>query len=221
MKLGFRTIAFLIMLSVSQYSNGQTTKLTQDFESWNSISLKKDFGKLDLSVDMQARLNNDASTVYQYFGQLGAEYKVFKPLSIGMAYRWAPESEKEGFVNTQRVQFDLKGRKKFGDFKLEARLRYQIKNEADELDDMRKLRFKSGFRYNIPSWKLDPRFSVEYFRILEGANSEHDKMRYTLGTSYKFNKHNSIGAFYRIEREFKESYPATFYILGLNYSYKF
>lgn len=217
-----RKIAIALSIVLAALSGmAQETVLVQDFESWNAVKVSKDFGKIDVDAQLQARWNDNASSLSQYFGQVGVEYKLFKPVTIGMAYRFIKQNEKEGFVKGGRIQFDAMYDKKLGDFKLDTRLRYQNRSEEDELDNVSKIRFKAGLRFNISGWKLDPKFSAEYFRVLDGEASRHDKMRYTLGTKYKINKHNSIGIYYRLETELKENYPADYYILGLNYNIKF
>ena len=199
----------------------QETVLVQDFESWNAIKLEKDLGKLDVKAELQARLNNNASSMAQYFGQIGLEYKVLKPLKVGVGYRYIRQNEKEGFVTGGRLDLDAMYEKKLGDFKLDSRVRYTIRTEADEETSTNKIRLKAGLKYNIKGWKLDPKLSAEYFRVLDGAASAHDKMRYTLSTRYKLNKKLAIGAFYRLETELKENYPADYYILGLSYNINF
>lgn len=209
----------ILAMTVSAYA--QETVLVRDLESWNAVQLEKDFGKLALQTELQTRWSDNATSLNQYFGEVGLEYKLFKPIKVAVAYRFGKENEKEGFVNANRFHFDLNYSKKLGDFRWDSRVRYQTKSEADEIDPINKIRFRTGFEYNISNWKLDPKLSVEYFRLTNSALDPHDKMRYTLSTKYKINKHNAIGAFYRIEQELKETYPANYYIIGLNYRIKF
>jgi hypothetical protein len=45
------------------------------------------------------------------------------------------------------------------------------------------------------------------------------RMRFTVGTTYKFKKAGDLGAFYRIEKELQGDYRKTTNIIGVQYQY--
>lgn len=111
---------------------------------------------------------------------------------------------------------------------------YLIEDENDEdysymVDDKKaktdhKLRQRVAASYDIPKCKFEPFAAVEAFNDLDNGFAL-GKMRYTIGTDYKFNKHSRLTAFYR--------YQVTFHsdivyeeetggnIIGLEYSFDF
>lgn len=233
----------LLALCTTAYS--QDSVLVRDFETWSGVSLKKSFldKKLDVQLTQEFRLNSNSTHMNNYFTELTADYEIFKGFQAGLGYRFIRNNTKNGYVNEQRFNADLSYRHKIDRLELGYRFRYQNRNEMgvskDEGDDpIQKYRFRLKAEYNIKNWKLDPYLSSEVFyatevsrvnyvpSITEEENiSAFQKLRFTLGTSYKINKNFKLNGFYRIERDFKTyptvNYtPATYHIVGLNLEIK-
>ena len=230
--IGF-AITFLI-LNTTFAQEGEWIEV-RDFETWSSVSatmkLNKDW---KFSLSEQLRLKNNSKEVDVYFTQLEAEYSGFNGFRLGAGLRYIKDNDNQGKIQGYethfRYQFDLGYKHKVDRFKLGYRLRYQNKSELglDELAEsyaINKLRLKIGAEYNIKGWKLDPKFSSElFYRTQETTESNFEKIRFTLGTSYDLKKFGKINGFYRIERELNPTYvnyPKTTHIVGLSYVYTF
>lgn len=225
----------ILLLSISLLGTGyaQDSVLVRDFESWNGISLKKSFldKKLDLQLTQEFRLNSNSSRLNNYFTELGVEYEIIKGLEAGIGYRFIRNNTKNGYVNEQRLNADLSHKHKIDRLEIGYRFRYQNRSEigikkedGDDPISKYRLRLKAG--YNIKNWKLDPYISSEIFYATETSRvnyvpsiteveniSGFQKLRFTLGTSYKINDLLELNGFYRIERDFK-TYPTVYYTPG-------
>lgn len=226
----------------------QDSTLVRDLETWSSFTLsKKAFDKkVEFSISPQVRLEDNSSKVSQFFIDFGADAKVFKNFSVGANFRYIKSDSRQDIIgNTldelepeKRFSFDVKYKHKLDRFKLSYRLRYQNRNfigyTSDDGDvSVIKYRLKAKVDYNIRDWKLDPYFASEIFytkdqytmnyipEITETTDiSAWQKLRFTLGTSYKFNKHFKVSGYYRLERQFA-NYPfaynaKTWNIFGIN-----
>jgi long-subunit fatty acid transport protein len=243
-KLNFAAlVASLLFLSSAVQAQDSTT--VRDFELWTGVSVKKSFleNKLSAELTQEFRLDDDASHMDIYFTELGMKYKFENGISLGAAYRYMRNNTNSGYLNERRFHFDLGYKYKIERFDLSARFRYSNRSEiglSTEDGDypINKYRFRLKAEYNIRNWKLDPYFAIETFyatttnsyNYIESITETEEvagfqKMRYTLGTSYKITDFMSLGAFYRIEKEF-ETYrlnyntPATYYIGGINLNFK-
>ncbi len=216
---------FLVPESMAQTGTYYTVR---DLEMWSSVGLKYKFDKkLSLSFEQQLRLRDDVSNVDIYFSELGLNYKFNKQLSFGLAGRFIRDNDDvgkiQGYENHFRWNADLGYQHKVSYFDFSYRFRYQSKNElgiseleGDLLTNV--VRFKYGVDYNFKKWKFDPEFSTEIFREIQ-PDSEFDKIRFTLGTTYKTKNIGDFGAFYRMEKELTGLYPKTTNIVGLKYRY--
>jgi Protein of unknown function (DUF2490) len=235
--------AFLILSPLISFAQDST--VVSDFEMWAGVSVKKSFleKKLDLALTQEFRFDDNSTHLNQFFTELKAEYEFIDGLSFGLGYRFIRNNKNSGYTNEQRIIADLSYKHKLDRLSLSYRFRFQNHDEiglshSDGDDITKKYRLRVKAEYNISNWKLDPYLSIEGFFAQEkmGINyvetitetrkvSGFEKIRFTFGTKYKINKLISIGAFYRIEQEIKSypnvyNTPATYYIGGLNLSFK-
>jgi len=242
----FFSFSVLFALMISTLVNAQDSIVTSDFEAWAGITVQKSFldKKLDLSLTQEFRFDDNSSHLDNYFTQLGGRYEIIDGLKIGGAYRFIRNNRNSGYRNEHRFNADVSYKHQVNQFTLNYRFRYTNHNligvtrsEGDYATHKYRLRIK--VKYNIKNWKLDPYLSIEGFLAQETNEFNYvesitetnkvvgfEKLRYTLGTSYKFAKFFEIGAFYRIEQGFK-SYPnnynlsTIYYIGGLNLNFNF
>lgn len=231
-----KTILTTTLLLFFLCSEAQDTIVVRDIETWAGLSLEKKFfnKKLALNLNQEFRFDDNSSNLGIYFTEAGIEYDFLKYLKAGVGYRFIRDKNKEGiFKNKQRFNFDLGYSYKFQRLNFYGRIRYQRKNEFNSTDAaISKFRVRLKLKYNIRNWKLDPYFSSEIF---PGNNSDIyfseipgkpglQKMRFTLGTSYKVKNIGSLKMFCRLEREtgiFSNVYniPVNVYIIGLNFNF--
>lgn len=230
-------------MSSSMWAQDSTT--VRDFELWTGVSVQKSFldKKLKLALTEEFRFNDNSTRINNFFTEVEAGYEFYKNMTIGIGYRFIKNNQKNGFVTENRLYADLGYSHKINRLKLSYRFRYQHQSEAgtrndDALFPSAKMRLKLKAEYNIKKWKLDPYFSMEGFYAMEtdaytyidpymitNKVNGFEKLRFTLGTAYKINDLMELGAFYRIERELKSyplfyNTPATYYIAGLNLTFK-
>jgi len=176
-------------------------------------------------------LKSNISTIDEYFSEFSARRKLFKGFRLGLALRYIRENDDrgriQGYENHFRFHIDANYKHKLGDLRLGYRLRYQNKNElgvtADEGDfAVNRIRFKTGLEYKIKDWPLDPEITGELFsRFEKNEETEVDKYRITLRTTYNLKKAGSLGVYYRIESSIAKEIADIKHIIGLRYKYTF
>ena len=235
-----KNLFLVILIGICNSTCAQDSVLVRDFESWNGIILKKSFldKKLDLQLAQQFRLNNNSSRLNNYFTEFGADYEFIKGFKVGLGYRFIRNNRKSGYNNEHRFNADVSYKHKIERITLGYRFRYQNRNDIgaakDDENQISKYRLRLKLDYNIKNWKFDPYFTTEVFYATETSLVNYvptiteveniagfQKLRLTLGTSYKINDLFELNGFYRIERDFKTYStvyytPGTYYIVGFN-----
>ena len=199
-----------------------------DLEVWTSVGLKyKIDKKWSVNYEEQLRLRDDASNVDIYFSELGFNYKINKHVDFGLAGRFIRENDDkgkiQGYENHFRWHADVTYEHEVNKFDLSYRILYHSKDELgvpSNVVDMQKntVRFKFGADYKFKNWKLDPEFSSEIFNRVRPSDG-FEKIRFTLGTTYKTKNMGDFSAFYRLEKELTDQSPKTTNIAGLKYRY--
>ena len=219
--------AYVLAAPVASAQNG-TYHTVRDLESWTSAKLKYKFSKkLDFGIEEQLRLKDDARTVDQYFTEITADYDITKHIGIGLGGRYIKQNDNvgkiQGYESHFRWNVDAAYKHEIKRFDLKYRIRYQNKDELQISEAQgdtakRTVRLKVSADYNIKNWKLDPEVAAEVFNRLNNSEGLY-RMRFTVGTTYKFKKAGELGAFYRIEKELQGDYPKTTNIIGVQYQY--
>lgn len=219
----------------------QDSTVVRDFETWNGITLSKSFldKKLDLKLTEEFRFSDNSLSLNNFFTEFQAEYEFIKNFEFGLGYRFIRDQKKNGSVSENRFYTNLNYKHSFDRFTLYYRFQFQNQKEmSDAADAVNKMRLRFKVKYNIKNWKFDPYFGAESFYSMETNRIEYitgiyevnkvsgfEKMRYTIGTDYEFNKHFALGAFYRLESEMA-SYPmfygspGRYHIVGVNLGIK-
>lgn len=198
----------------------------RDFELWTGAQLTYEFNKdWSISLEHEYRFKDNARVMDQNFFDLDLKRNINKHFSLAFGARTIrnndTEGNNQGMENFFRWNADLGYKTDIKRFTISSRFRYQSRKEfsSDGLAT-KGLRLKAGAEYNIKKWKFDPDFSTEIFRVLTYRKGL-DKVRFTIGTSYKMKKYGKIKGFYRMERAFLSAYPSTTNILGVSYEYTF
>jgi len=239
----FKRIILLSTLLISTVSLAQDSTTVSDFELWAGVSLKKSFldKKLDFRLDQEFRFDDNSTSINNYFTELSVKYEVLDGLEVGSGFRFVRNNLKSGYRNERRFIGDVRYKHKVDRLSFAYRFRFQNHTALGSVSDddvVNKIRLRAKVKYNIKNWKLDPYFSMEGFYAFETNNINYvdeitesekadgfEKLRFTIGTSYKVNKWFQIGGFYRIEHELKSYHFAyntarNFYIAGLNLTFK-
>jgi len=226
----FKTLVLVILFCfLNEFAHAQGE---QNLASWTSLELGYKIDKnWDIGLEGQLRLKENLEEIDEYFTQFTIRREVFKGFRLGVGLRYIRENDNRGNVvgyeNHFRFHIDASYRHKLGPLRIGYRLRYQDKNElgvtTEEGDfGLRRIRFKTGLEYKIKGWPLDPEFTAEIFsRFQKEENTEIDKYRLSLATSYDLKKAGSIGVFYRFEGSIGEEVKDKLNIIGLKYKYTF
>lgn len=201
------------------------TYVVRDLESWSTVSFKlKINDKLKTSLGQSLRLGHNSSEFQQTFTELGGSYDLSEDLSFGLETRYIRRGQDIGTSPEFRYGTFLKYKQKYDRLKLKYRLGYTNRNELgvslEEGDErISQYRLMVGGKYNIPGWKLDPKFSTELFwRGESGTAVEKDKIRFKLGSTLDLGKRKDLDFFYGFEHEFGDR-GANYYLLGVSFEF--
>lgn len=150
----------------------------------------------------------------QFYLDLGATYKITEKITAGGEFRYAYRTEDR---NRQRLGGMVQYKTQVDRFDLGYRFTYQH-NFRDRGDVREVLRNKFLAAYNIPKWKLDPQFSVEFFTWAGLQGLSYFGTRYKLGTEYELNKAHAIGFGLVHDRERMVYAPEYRFIFTVDYS---
>lgn len=205
----------LISFKTSAQEDGKDTEL------WTAVELKyKASKKLTFELREMLRLKDDLTSIDQYYTQLEGFYEFIPNVEIGLGYRFVRKNDNvgniQGYENIGRIQTDLKYTFETGRWTNGIRFRFQNRQNYTKPDEtVNAVRFKGGTSYNIRKWKLDPKFTFEYFL----PNQKTNRYRLTLGTNYKFSKRSKLYLYYSYEKEVTEVLPDKIQMIRLRYRF--
>lgn len=204
--------AFFITLGFLQPVFAQRTYL----ETEVSGEIFKNF-ELILSPQVRFREEFDLK---EYFLETGAEYKFNRYFNAAASYRFGTNISKDGeHTNFGRFALDAKTKIKLN--KLETKFRLRYCNENEDFNDYSNaknnfLRYKLGFEYDISESHFKPYIYGEFFQNL--TETGMNGIRFEGGINYKINKHNLVGAYYRLNSEISSG--KCFDVIGLTWKLK-
>ena len=188
-------------------------------QSWFEFEVSKEiFKNLELSVSPELRFEK-IPDLKEYFLDAGLEYEFSKYFSLGTKYRIGNNIKNSGKTETYgRFAIEAKGKYKWK--KLDSQLRIKYTNADDFTDEDEEntnyLRFRYKLDYSIKKLHLKPYAAYEIYRDIK--EKEFNKARYEAGMMYKLNKHNALGAYYRMNVKLGEDDKTG--IIGLVYNLK-
>lgn len=217
---------------------------------WTSVGLKAKVAKgLNVTVDGENRTADEFGGSERWSASLGLDYKVLPWLKLAAAYTYiyqhtdSRETKKGNIIADywqprHRATFSVTGSYDWNRFTFSLRERYQYTYRSDKyvakydgddgsakddeyIESKSKHALRSRFEvdYNIRKSAFTPFASVEMYNDLADGFAK-DKIRWTLGTEYKINKHHSFDVFYRyIDRS--DDDDANNHVIGVGYQYSF
>ncbi len=214
-------ILFLLVFSVGLKSYGQK----EDFRIWLDLKVEKKLTrKWHLEGRGAFRLNENIREAGSYYGDFGVGYKFVKNFKIEAHYRYSGKSNDEGYFHKRhRLYADLTYKIKTGTpFSVSLRTRFQkqytdINRSEDGLNPANTIRFAVTPAYKIK--KYEPYFRTEIFYLVDNSDKYFNRIRYRLGTEYKFNKRNMLEVFYMIQQELHSDNPTRAFVLAFSYKY--
>jgi long-subunit fatty acid transport protein len=242
-------IAVLAILMGSQRVHAQS----DDFGAWYEIGVEKKLSRQwSIGGEAELRTRDNMKTTDRWSVGLSADYKLNKNLKVSGGYtllvdnnaeeldlksdgltpnKWTPSYwgvrhrfnvSLQGSVKWQRLSFSLRERWQYTYRPAAEGKRYDLDNDAwtDRKGKGKNvLRSRLEVAYDIPNWKFDPYVNAEMFN----DNSGISKMRYSIGTEYKWKKKHVFGLSYKYQsvNDSDDDQSANRHIIGLNYKLKF
>lgn len=210
---------------------------SDDFGVWSSVEIAKKMKKFELNGEIEFRMRDNVQNIARISAKAGAEYSIFKPLKIGIAYQYIHfnDIEYSDFQPRNRIIGYLQGKQKWGrfSFTLRERIQFTIKDESDRIKKSGKIdnykinpewtwRNRLKIAYDIPKSKFSPAVSVESFYQLNNPDGNvFEGLRYTVSGAYKINKKQSVELFGLYDNEFNVNNPENKYVIGVSYAYSF
>ncbi len=231
MKIRFYLMLCVLMSTHVLSAQDELEKIdNQRFESWNAIQVQySPTEKFSLDLVAQLRLKSVGDTYNKSFFEVQAEY-ILKPfLDVGAGYRNTDRLDDVGKIQGNEKYDRFFGfaqlKTEFNRLDLRLRVLHQVKKQRKVVTNQKdnsRWRYKLSTRYNIPSWEMDPRLSVEFFMLDEFYSSEaYDKFRLSLGSKKRFSKASAISFKYMFEKEVGITQPLAYHILSLRYEFLF
>lgn len=192
---------------------------------------------------------NNVSEIDRWGGEVSLIYELTRWLKASTGYKLiyeynplATTCHASGSINKyipaywrirHRFNISLTGNVVFGCFNLSFRERWQYiyspektvqqyVEDAEVWEDKtlngkgkNVLRSRFQIKYNIQNSNFEPYVSTESYNSWKLT-----RIRYTIGTDYKFTKQHSISLYYRYQKE-KDAVEPSIHILGIGYKFKF
>ncbi len=227
-----RTTAFLLMLAAMRLTptvHAQEVARPQlSNATWISAQVRgnvpfgigkalgKHYEAIRLSGDVGYRTADNFFAGRQIYGEGGIRYKLNKTFALAGEYRYADRGPNR--TNRQRLQVTGQAGWKFGRTSVDYRLIHQWTYR--KYDTTRRfIRNRIGVEYNIPKWKFDPAFSMEFFtRTDHPLGWNYEGVRYRLETAYKFSKVHPVEAGLIYDRDAMVAWPTRRVILSIGYT---
>lgn len=176
---------------------------------------KEAYKRLDLAAEVGYRTGDELADGGQVFLDGSARYKLTDWLDVGIEQRVAFRNDAR---NRHRSGMRVVVRKEFDRLELNYRFCYQH-NYRPFGERREVLRNRFGAMYNIPDFKYDPQFTVEFFTWAGFQGMRYTGIRYQLGTDVKIKKDHDLGVSIIHDRDTQVSWPGQQWILSLAYTF--
>lgn len=234
---GIKFVLFVALMMTMAGISRKAGAQNPDFGIWTAAGIEKHIRKFNLGFEAELRTQNNVTEIDRYSFGLSAEYRLLKPLNIGLSYQFIGfhDMDYADYQPRHRFALDLTGKRRFGDFTLTLRERMQgtTKDESDriksngEINPYRinpdiTLRSRLKLSYNVPHFPVTPALSFEAFYQLNdpGGNSFED-LRAIASVRYKMSRRNFLEVYGLFNREINISEPVAKTVMGLSYVYEF
>jgi opacity protein-like surface antigen len=215
-------------------------------ELWTTAGVDLSINKkLKADVELECRTTDELSDLSRWSISAGLSYKICKYLKAGISYKFIYDHNGNEYDDDdvytpyywqprQRFGAGMTGSYKFGRLSLSLREMYQYTYHRERVTSASYdifagewsfnkqtiskhkgyLRSKLEAEYNIRKSRFTPFASCELYSDV--SDFDTSKVRYTLGTDYKINKHNALNVFYRfIDGKNNDSH-----VIGIGYTFK-
>jgi hypothetical protein len=224
-KASMRSLIFSLFFLFISHINAQNQR---DFALITQLNLQKKItNHFSISLNFRGFWNENITELGRAFGEVGVKYQYNKHWAIAGFYRGMKARSMENlYQDVQRFYVDLsysRNLTKKIDWSYRARLQEQFYG-SDLQDGFKSSRIYTRHKITLNydyNWYWSPYLSAEIFYPLNRKINFIDQVRATAGVSYKFNKSNSLSAYYQIRKPIYSTPSVTQYVAGLVYGFKF
>lgn len=204
-------LIFIVLLCFSSRAQ------EQDFQLWNSISLKNKINKDNsFYIKLGIRYRENATINYKDFIDLRFKHNLKKYINLSLGYRNIIEYDiSSSLEKKNRFYIDLNLSKKKKRYYFDIRNRILTQGNINGFNSLFRQRIKIS--YNIRKIKLEPSVSFEYFY---GFSNKVNKIRTAVSMSYPIIKKLDLDFIYKIQNEFYIADPLTLFIFETKLNYK-
>ncbi|MCK9617700.1 MAG: DUF2490 domain-containing protein [Lentimicrobiaceae bacterium] len=201
-----------------------TLAQVNDAGAWMSINIEKSiFSDLSATFTEELRLNENCTEAGTILSDLGLAYKINKNIKISANYRFSNKRRlDDSYNNRHRYYFDIILKEKMKPIVFSVRSRFQSQytdynSSPDGRMPANYIREKATIKIDLDK-KYTPYFYTEvYFRLNNVQYEQFNRIRYSGGFEYSFNRLHTIDIFYLIQKEYNKPNPRTDYIMGIGY----
>lgn len=170
--------------------------------------------------EVEMRRNEHLSRMKQLNLDAEARYPINSIIQVGARYRYSIRDIRTN--NRHRLNMRLMLKWKCGRFTAGYRGQYEH-TFVPEKKFRTLLRNRLELRYDLPGWKLDPKFNAESFTALHYTGNKTVGMRYTLSTAFNLDKQKKkeLEVGLRYDQKLHRKDPTNSWILVLAYGHEF
>lgn len=192
-----------------------------DWQLVNTYDFKhKVSDRLDLTLQLEQKLNRDLGNYYYYHFQPGFVYQLNEFLDFGLSYCYIEEEEERDggdlWEDENRLVIDPVLKWKAVGFSLDNRLRFEYRYFDLDKDKWRyrnRLRIKR--KISLGGFEFSPFLSEEIF--YDFNYDEFNQNRFDLGMEKKINEDIALNLYYRIQSQRRGRDWGETNIIGLNF----
>ena len=205
----FLFLFFLLFFSSTAQEN--------DFQIWNSITIKKKINKKNsLYLKLGLRFRENSSLKSKDFLDVKFKKYLNKLVSWSLGYRGVLDYDiYSNSIIKQRFYTDFYLSKKRKRYYFTLRNRVLVQGEKNNYKSL--FRQKIQLSYNLRKTKLEPSVSYEYFY---GFSKIVDRTRFNFSLAYPIYKKLDFGVGFKIQNEYYVADPLTLYIFESKLIYK-
>lgn len=175
---------------------------------------------LSNTSELEIRTKNNTSKldVVRFNTSFGYKFNKYFSTGIGYAFITKPNTT-SGTVISNRYWIDATGSISASNFTFSLRERFQQTFALKECVTL--LRSELKAQYSIPESIFKPYISVEPHLFMFNELKGLKEFWYNIGTSIAINKNNDLQVYGRYTRNYNQILTSNFFLLGINYYYKF
>lgn len=190
---------------------------------------KKVFPKFTIALEEDFRLRDNFNEIDRFSTTLAISYQICKQLKAGGAYNLINYNHpSKGWETRHRYFFYLTGSKKIHRLTLSLRERFQstyrvhVKETAKRANPKLYLRSRLKAEYDIRRSVFEPFAAIELYNTLNDPQGNRmDRLKYLIGSNYKFNKQNIIQLYYRYTNFTDDDEANGKQMIGIGFTHKF